>query len=140
MKPVKRDQRRHVLWGGAAALAAGLWAAAAQAQDATWLLNPGSGDFNTAANWSTNTVPAGTASFGASNTTSVSFSTGTTVGALQFNALAPAYSFTFAGGGSFIATLSGNGIVNNSSNAPTIALTYTQKQNRNICSTGIPCR
>ncbi|HTB40674.1 MAG TPA: hypothetical protein VK777_26530, partial [Reyranella sp.] len=69
MKPVKRDQRRRVLWGGAAALAVGLWAAAAQAQDATWLLNPGSGDFNTAANWSTNTVPAGTASFGASNTT-----------------------------------------------------------------------
>jgi hypothetical protein len=120
MKPVKRDQRRHVLWGGAAALAAGLWAAAAPAQDATWLLSPGSGDFNTAANWSTNTVPTGTASFGASNTTNLSFSTSTTVGALQFNALAPFYVYTLAGAGSFVVTIGGAGIVNNSSNAPAI--------------------
>ena len=39
---------------------------AARAQDATWLPNPASGDFNTAINWNPATVPTGTAFFGAS--------------------------------------------------------------------------
>src|SRR5438477_6657366 len=52
----------------------------AAAQDATWLLAPGSGDFNTAANWTPGTVPTGTAFFGTSGVTAVSFSAGTTVG------------------------------------------------------------
>jgi len=44
-------------------------AAPVAAQDATWLASPGTGDFNTNANWSPATVPTGTASFGTSNTT-----------------------------------------------------------------------
>src|SRR6266545_803345 len=51
-----------------------LWAACAHAQDAMWLLNPGSGDWNTAANWSPATTPTGTAIFGLSNVTSLTFS------------------------------------------------------------------
>jgi autotransporter-associated beta strand protein len=94
-----------------------LFAAAARAQNATWTLNPGSTDFNTASNWTPATVPSGTASFGASNTTSITFSTGTFVDTLQFNAGAPAYSFAVSN--SFL-ELSGTGIVNNSSNIPTI--------------------
>jgi hypothetical protein len=36
----------------------------AAAQDATWLAAPVSGNFNTAANWSSGAVPTGTAFFG----------------------------------------------------------------------------
>src|SRR5262249_2682449 len=75
----------------AAALLAGM---PAYAQDATWSQTPSSGDFNTAANWNTATVPTGTASFGRSNVTSLSFSANTTVGGFTFNAGAPAYTFT----------------------------------------------
>ena len=67
---------------------------AARAQDATWLLNPTSGDFNTAANWNPATVPTGTAFFGASNTTALRFSANAAIGGWTFNAGAPAYTFT----------------------------------------------
>jgi hypothetical protein len=85
-----------------AALRAGLLASSAliaaalpaAAQNATWLLNPGSGDFNTAANWSPATVPTGTAFFGASNTTALSFSAPITIGGWTFNAGASNYTFT----------------------------------------------
>src|SRR6266536_2386850 len=65
----------------AAALLAGvvLGAASVQAQDATWLLTPGSDDFNTAANWSAAAVPTGTAFFDTSNSTALSFSAITTI-------------------------------------------------------------
>src|SRR5436190_24089226 len=54
----------------------------AQAGSATWDLNPGSGDWNTAANWTPMTVPSGsadTATFALSNTTAVSNSGNTIV-------------------------------------------------------------
>jgi autotransporter-associated beta strand protein len=98
-------------------VALSLGATAAGAQDATWKLAPGSGDFNTNGNWTPATVPAGVASFGASGTTSLTFSTGTTVDAFRFNSGAPAY--TFGLNGNFL-EFTGAGIVNNSSNAPTI--------------------
>ena len=47
---------------------------AARAQNASWLFNPGSSDWNAAANWAPATVPTGTATFGASNTTTITFS------------------------------------------------------------------
>jgi outer membrane autotransporter protein len=102
-----------------------IWAGAldAHAQDATWLFNPGSSDFDTASNWSPSTVPTGTAFFGASNTTTITFSSGssnTFVGALQFNAGAPAYSFDIS---STQVVIDGTGIINNSSNRPTLANT-----------------
>ena len=54
-------------------------ASTAFAGSATWNLNPTSGDWNTATNWTPATVPNGpndTATFGVSNTTGVStFST-----------------------------------------------------------------
>ena len=56
----------------------------APAQNATWLLNPGSGGFTSAANWEPAAVPTGTATFGASNTTTITFSVAnTSVGTLQ---------------------------------------------------------
>jgi hypothetical protein len=85
-------QLRRVVWY-TAAIAAILFGALASspafAQDATWLAAPtitnpdGNFDFNTNANWNPTTAPGsltqtGTATFGASNGTSISFSAGQT--------------------------------------------------------------
>jgi uncharacterized protein with beta-barrel porin domain len=88
----------------------------AKAQDATWLLNPGSGNFNSSTNWTPATVPSGTAFFGASNTTTITFSSSTNLDTFQFNAGAAA--FTFMPGANHLA-FSGVGIVNNSGAAQT---------------------
>ena len=87
----------------------------ARAQDATWLANPGSSDFDTAGNWtSVTTVPTGTASFGTSSTTSLTFSSPTTnIGGWTFNPGASVYTFTNAN----TLTFSGAGIVNGGSAA-----------------------
>jgi autotransporter-associated beta strand protein len=114
--------RAHLLTTTAAV--ALLAALPARAQDATWSTAPGSSNFNTAANWTPATVPTGTAFFGASNTTSIAFQafTTTSVGTLQFNPGAPAYSFTTENGFSTSISITGTGIVNNSSNAPTFII------------------
>jgi autotransporter-associated beta strand protein len=93
----------------------------AHAQNATWNATPSSGDFNTAANWTPATVPTGTAFFGASNITSITFQpfTTTSIGALQFNPGAPAYSFSTFPALFTSISITGAGIVNSSSNAPT---------------------
>src|SRR4051812_25588919 len=89
--------------------------APAHAQDATWLANPSSGNFNTGANWSSGSVPAGTATFGASTTTAIT-SSFNAIGGLTFAVGAPAYTFT----GSF--WLTGSGIINGSANAPSFVV------------------
>ena len=69
----------------------------ADAGSATWKLNPGSNDWNDPLNWTPNTVPnstADTATFGASNTTSVSNSVVTNLANLVFTAGAPPYTIT----------------------------------------------
>src|SRR5215469_11162063 len=111
--------RAHLL---TTAAAVGLLAAtSAQAQDATWLLNPGSGSFNTATNWNPAAVPTNTAIFGASNTTSILFQpfATTSIATLQFNSDAPAYIFATSAPLFTSISITGAGIVNNSSNAPT---------------------
>jgi hypothetical protein len=82
---------------------------------ATWNLNPTSGDWNTAANWTPPTVPNGpadTATFGVSNTTGISVSSGTEVEGIVFNPAASEFMITANPGQSL--TLSGSGITNNS--------------------------
>src|SRR6266446_5051637 len=107
--------RTHLL--ATVAAVALLAALPAHAQDATWLLNPGSGNFNTAANWTPAAIPTGTAFFGPSNQTSVTVSNSfDTLDRIVINAGAPAYTFTITNGG---VTLNGVGIVNNSSFFPT---------------------
>jgi outer membrane autotransporter protein len=96
-----------------------LIAAPAAAQDATWNATPGSADFNTATNWTPAAVPTGIASFGGSTITSLTFSGSRNIDDFQFNGGAPAYTFTLAG---FGVQFNGNGIVNNSANAPTFTL------------------
>jgi autotransporter-associated beta strand protein len=122
----------------------------AMAQDATWLPNPGSGDYSTNANWSTGLVPSGTAFFDTSSITSLSFSpTITPVGGWTFNAGASAYSFTnpanlslwFDGAGIAVnggsATLTNNGslLFKNSSSAGGATITNNAYQYFNDSST-----
>ncbi len=87
--------------------------APAQAGSATWNLNPGSGNWNTAANWTPATVPNGpadTATFGVSNITDVSLSAAIEVEGIVFGAGASPYTISAAQA----LTISGTGIVNNS--------------------------
>ncbi|MBI5132273.1 MAG: autotransporter domain-containing protein [Rhodopseudomonas palustris] len=74
-------------------LAPWLTALPAAAQNATWLANPGSGNFFDAGNWNPNAVPTGTALFGASATTALSLATGGSFSGWTFNAGASAYTF-----------------------------------------------
>ena len=100
------------------AVAALLAATSAHAQDANWRLSPGSGDFNTAGNWSPAAVPGvptgtGTAFFGLSNITDLTFNplaANSLSGFLFNNALSGAYSFSLAPLSSL--TFTGAGIQN----------------------------
>lgn len=87
--------------------------APAAAQNATW-----EGDvsnlFNDGSNWSTGTVPSGaaTAFFGTSPTTSITLAGGRTLGTIQFNSGADAYTIDINGSGTL--QFNSQGIVNNS--------------------------
>ena len=93
-------------------------ASIAHAGSATWNLNPTNGDWNTAANWTPATVPNGAtdlATFGVSNTTTVSLSASITVDSIIFNPGASAYAISLGtSSNSIIMTIGGAGIVNNS--------------------------
>src|SRR4029077_10674858 len=68
-----------------------LLSAIARAGSATWDLHPGSGDWNTAGNWTPPTVPnasTDTATFGLSNTPNVSISANTEVNDIAFTSAA----------------------------------------------------
>jgi autotransporter-associated beta strand protein len=89
-------------------------ATAAFAGSATWKASPGSGNWNTAANWTPATVPNGTANlatFAFSNTRNVSFAADTEVNGIVFNA--GASPFTLVNQTPTV-TISGTGITNNS--------------------------
>jgi autotransporter-associated beta strand protein len=86
------------------------------AGSATWKLDPATGDWNTAANWTPETVPndpADIATFAISNTTAVSLSAPTHVDSLVFDPNASAFTVSTA---AFHLTFLGAGIVNNSAN------------------------
>src|SRR2546430_10341465 len=83
------------------------------AGSATWKLTPTNGDWNTAANWTPNTVPNGphdTATFDASNITDISLSDVTEVEGIVFNPGAGAFTIN----ATQPITISGTGITNNS--------------------------
>jgi autotransporter-associated beta strand protein len=81
--------------------------------NATWLANPASGNWATGSNWTTGSVPTGTAAFGVSSQTTISISSPTSIDAIQFNSGAVSYTFNVSGDLSV-----GGGIANNSSFAP----------------------
>jgi autotransporter-associated beta strand protein len=87
------------------------------AGSATWDLNPVSGDWNTAANWTPATVPNDTATFGFSMSTNVSISAGAQVSSIFFTSAATSsYTITVPSNVSFpnFLAFSGVGIANNS--------------------------
>jgi autotransporter-associated beta strand protein len=87
----------------------------AHAGSATWNLSPTSNEWNTAANWTPNTVPnspTDVATFGVSNTTRVSLSAVTQVGGVLFNPGASAFSIIAKGAVSL--SFAGAGVTNNS--------------------------
>jgi len=93
----------------------------AHAQDASWLAAPATSNWNSNANWTPATVPTGTATFGPSTQTSLTFTAANTnIGTMQFNAGAPAYTFTLTS--DHVLNVNGAGIVNNSSNKPTFSV------------------
>ncbi|HZR61540.1 MAG TPA: autotransporter domain-containing protein [Xanthobacteraceae bacterium] len=100
-----------------ALLTTGALCSAAHAQSATW--NGSTPDWNTPTNWTPNTVPTGTATFAATGSASVNnASDPVTIGAINFNAAAQAYTITVEK----LLTVNGTGIANNSANAQTFAL------------------
>jgi autotransporter-associated beta strand protein len=86
----------------------------AHAGSGTWILNPINNDFNTAANWSSNTVPGllDTATFAVSNRTDVSLSEASSVFEIVFQTGASAYQITAPG---ILALGVGNGGIENES-------------------------
>jgi len=86
-----------------------------RAQNATW--NGVTSNFNAAANWLPNSVPTGTAFFGAAGLPGITFSAPATLGGFTFNAGAQAFTFGTTSQTAGL-VLSGAGIVNNSANAP----------------------
>ena len=96
---------------------------------AQWDLDPISGDWNTADNWTPNGVPNGpadTATFGLSNTTDVSISEDTEVNGIMFTSAATNPYFITANAGLTL-TISGVGITNNSGGPRKIFFTATRR-------------
>jgi hypothetical protein len=113
--------RAHFLAASVGAAAFGL--SSAHGQDATWSTAPLTGTFNNFLNWTPAVVPSGTASFGTSTTTGITFLLPTTIGGFTFNAGASAYSFSVPVASTVEFT--GAGITNNSSNSPSFSLAPT---------------
>lgn len=96
------------------------------AGSATWNLNPTSGDWNTAANWTPATVPNGRsdqATFGPSSVTAVSLSSGVLLNALTFTSDAPAYAITVPKAVQL--KIGGHGVVNDSHETQNIFVSET---------------
>jgi autotransporter-associated beta strand protein len=91
------------------------------AGSATWDQNPSSGDWNTAANWTPQTVPNSTtdiATFGASNVTNLSITNASvSLDSAVFNSGAPPYTLTIQ---IYNLLFYGAGIVNNSGSVQSI--------------------
>src|SRR5690349_891100 len=97
------------------------------AGSATWDLNPATNDWNTATNWTPDTVPNGAsdiATFGVSNVTDVAISFDTEVSGIVFANGASNYIISPTPFGSAL-TLSGAGITNNSGVTQIFALLPT---------------
>jgi len=93
-----------------------LFPAVAYPNSAQWDLDPVSGDWNTAANWTPMTVPNGPAdiaTFALSNTTDVSISANTEVNGITFTAAAT-NPYTITASAAFTLRITGTGITNNS--------------------------
>jgi len=111
------------VWLGALAMLA---PSTAHAVDGTWNggAPPSPNEWTQATNWSSPTVPDGTATFDISTRTSVTISGPgpTSINTMEFTAAAPAYSFTVQNGATFTIT---GGIINNPSFEPAFTVNAT---------------
>src|SRR5262249_59951974 len=108
---------------------------AVHADSATWSLNPINSDWNTAANWTPNTVPNGpndVATFEASNQTDVTISTFTEVNELVFSPGASDFTIHVTEGQTF--TISGVGITNSSGIGQNLVI--EKKSDLNLTNSG----
>src|SRR5262249_40952565 len=71
----------------------------AHTQDATWV--GATSDWNTAINWTPASVPTNTATFSNTGVTNLTISSNTSINTIEFDAVAPAYSFTVQNGATF---------------------------------------
>ena len=96
----------------------------ADAGSATWKSSPATGDWNTATNWTPQTVPNGpsdVATFAISNQTAVSLSAQTEVNGITFNSGASAFTITVpANTSGFTLNITGVGVTNDSGTTQTI--------------------
>jgi hypothetical protein len=100
---------------GVGALAAALsLLSRADGASGTWILNPVSGDWNTAANWTPPNVPTDTAEFDVSNQAEISFSVEglISISEIVFGTGANPYAFTPLPGQTLVAQ--GDGVINSS--------------------------
>ena len=98
----------------------------ASAGSATWDLNPASGDWNTAENWTPKTVPNGTddiATFGVSNVTEITQSMTTTLGGMQFDPGASSYNINVLPRNPF--SLNNAGVTNQSAVTQSVSCSST---------------
>jgi len=114
--PTVRRRRQWLL--ATSALISVLLPVTAHADDGTWLANPGTNDFNTAANWSGAAVPNGIATFGTSTKTAINVTQNTTIHGMLFSAGASNYTFTnqasfFTIGGAIVVSGGNATLVNN---------------------------
>ena len=110
-----------ILWGAMILTFALSALNAVWADSASWNLNPTSGDWNTATNWTPQTVPNGptdVATFAGSSITDLTFSTEMTeVAAIVFNSGGSSFNITADSESTqtdVTITISGTGIINNS--------------------------
>eukprot|EP01035_Chromulina_nebulosa_P005394 gene5394-7313_t len=114
-----RRLRAALLTSTALVVAASLMAGTgpARAQDATWLANPGTAELTAGSNWSSGSVPTGTAFFDTSATTALTLNNTATFGGWTFNAGASAYTFNTSAflqfNGAGIAVNGGSVTINN---------------------------
>ena len=100
---------------------------------ATWKMEPASGDWNNASNWTPTTVPNGSAdaaTFGVSNITGVSLLANTEVNGITFNPGASFY--TIKANPLFSLNISGVGITNNSGIAQNLIADADAAGNRGV--------
>jgi fibronectin-binding autotransporter adhesin len=90
-----------------------LFGIANQASGQLWSPPVSEEGWNTATNWTPNTVPVATATFDVSNSAQINVSATAAVDTLHFTAAAPAYNFTLSDS-TVIFELSGTGIINDS--------------------------
>src|SRR5450432_895381 len=98
------------------------------AGSATWNSNPASHSWNTASNWTPATVPNGPAdiaTFGVSQTTQINETAAITLNGITFSPGSSGYAISVTG----TLTISGQGIINNSSCADGISADVTNQSN-----------